>query len=89
MLLHVVMHECNARYVYLLRSVGDPSRTYFGLTSDVEERLATHNSGGSRFTAPHRPWALVLSMEFADSDRAKAFEHYLKSLAGVDCCDHL
>jgi putative endonuclease len=71
-----------ARHVYILRSLQDPSRTYVGLTTDVRRRLATHNSGGSRATAANRPWALVVSIEFADPNRAEAFEQYLKSGAG-------
>ena len=56
--------------------------TYIGLTSDVSRRLATHNSGGSLFTAAHRPWALVVSLAFSDENRAKDFEQYLKSGSG-------
>jgi predicted GIY-YIG superfamily endonuclease len=70
------------RYVYLLRSLHDPSQTYVGLTADVPRRLATHNSGGSRATAAHRPWALIVSIEFVDPSRAEDFEQYLKSGAG-------
>ena len=60
-----------ARYVYILRSLHDPSLTYVGLTTDVRRRLATHNSGGSRATPANRPWALIVSIEFADPDRAE------------------
>ena len=80
--LQVVMNDRSARHVYVLQSIVDSSRTYVGLSSDVQGRLATHNSGGSRFTAPHRPWQLVASIEFADPNRAKHFERYLKSGSG-------
>ena len=32
-------------YVYLLRSIKNPSETYIGYTGDLEERIKTHNSG--------------------------------------------
>ena len=69
------------RFVYLLRSErsGCP---YVGVTSDVPGRLATHNSGGSLFTAPHRPWRLVVAFEFPAEERALKFERYLKSGSG-------
>jgi predicted GIY-YIG superfamily endonuclease len=74
--------QLGARYVYILRSLHDPSQTYVGLTTDVRRRVATHNTGGSRATAANRPWALIVSIEFADPERAEAFELYLKSGSG-------
>jgi predicted GIY-YIG superfamily endonuclease len=75
------MSDSLKRFVYLLRSErnGCP---YVGVTSDVHRRLATHNSGGSLFTAPHRPWRLVVALEFPTEDRAMTFERYLKSGSG-------
>ena len=69
------------RFIYVLRS-GKDHRSYVGVTSDVGERLATHNSGGSLYTAPYRPWRLVVSLEFPAEDTALRFEHYLKSGSG-------
>jgi putative endonuclease len=76
------MADRHARHVYVLRSVVNHRETYIGLTSDVSRRLFTHNSGGSLFTAAHRPWALVVSLTFPDETRAKDFEQYLKSGSG-------
>ena len=70
------------RFVYVLRSVNCPDRYYTGLTVDVAERLAVHNSGGSVHTARLRPWSLVASIQFANADSATAFERYLKSGSG-------
>ncbi len=70
------------RFVYVLRSVAYPTRYYSGLTSNVERRLAIHNSGGSQHTAPLRPWELVASIEFSNESSAVAFEKYLKSGSG-------
>lgn len=69
------------RFVYLIRSVRD-GRSYVGLTSDVQQRLCTHNSGGSSYTAPHRPWRLVVTCEFQDEGVALGFERYLKTGSG-------
>jgi predicted GIY-YIG superfamily endonuclease len=69
-------------FVYILISTVHPERYYTGLTSDVEQRLAAHNTGLSKHTANGRPWRLVTSIKFADAERAKAFEVYLKSGSG-------
>jgi putative endonuclease len=58
------------------------NRYYTGLTSDVAARLAEHNAGRSKHTASGRPWKIVTTIEFSDSDRAEAFEEYLKSGSG-------
>ena len=46
-------------YVYLLRSIKNPSETYIGYTADLEERIKTHNSGRSPYTDKDKPWKLV------------------------------
>ena len=69
-------------FVYVLQSVIDSRRHYVGLTSDVNARLAVHNSGGSRHTATDRPWRLLVSLDFADEGAAVQFERYLKSGSG-------
>jgi putative endonuclease len=70
------------RFVYVLTSVVYPGRYYTGLTSDVQARLAAHNSGSSTHTANGRPWKLVTTIELSDSARAEVFERYLKSGSG-------
>ena len=70
------------RFVYVLRSEADRNRYYSGITSDVARRLAVHNSGGSQYTAPLRPWHLVTSLEFASERSATLFERYLKTGSG-------
>jgi putative endonuclease len=72
----------NNRFVYILRSLVDPTRYYVGLTSDLARRLATHNSGGSIHTVANRPWQLVAAIEFSNVDSAVKFERYLKSGSG-------
>ena len=53
-----------------------------GLTSDLDGRLSTHNSGRSTHTSKYRPWQLVTYASFHDDQRAVAFERYLKSGSG-------
>jgi predicted GIY-YIG superfamily endonuclease len=70
------------RFVYVLQSVVNPDRHYTGLTNDVEGRLTWHNSALSGVTVHHRPWAVAVSIEFADEGTAARFERYLKSGSG-------
>ena len=69
-------------YIYLIRSIKYPRTMYVGYTTNVKQRIATHNSGGSIHTKKDRPWELVVCMAFRDMDCAKQFEKYLKSHAG-------
>ena len=69
-------------YVYLIRSLSNPNQTYIGNTENLKQRFETHNSGGSKFTKPYRPWELILFLGFKDKLRATAFEKYLKSGSG-------
>jgi predicted GIY-YIG superfamily endonuclease len=71
------------RFVYVLRNAEDPPRYYIGLTSDVARRHAEHNTGSCPHTARYRPWSVDIVIEFADEQRAVAFERYLKSGSGV------
>ncbi len=70
-------------YVYLLRSLSHPNKTYTGNTVNLVQRLETHNSGGSIYTEPYRPWELVMFLAFKDKLKATAFEKYLKSGSGT------
>ncbi len=69
-------------YIYLIRSLRFPSKTYIGFTKNLEQRLRCHNSGGSVHTARYRPWKLVVYLSFENEKKAIAFEKYLKSQSG-------
>lgn len=69
-------------YVYLLRSLKYPAQIYVGYTLDVQERLKTHNLGGSVHTASGKPWELIMFLTFYDEKRAREFEYYLKTQSG-------
>jgi len=76
------MHGIEKRIVYILRSKVDPSRHYVGITNDVAARLEWHNHGPSGHTVSHRPWSLVVSIEFRSEREAVRFEKNLKSGSG-------
>ena len=69
-------------YVYLIKSLKDPSKTYIGYTVNLEQRLEKHNSGGSIYSSDFRPWKLVTYVVFDDEVKAIQFERYLKSGSG-------
>ena len=62
------MHGIEKRIVYILRSGADPARHYVGITNDVAGRLHWHNNGPSGYTLLHRPWSIVVSMEFCTEE---------------------
>lgn len=76
------MQGLGKRFVYVLRSEVDRRRHYVGVTSDVGERLHWHNNGPSGQTLMHRPWVVVLCVEFLDERTAIRFERYSKSGSG-------
>jgi len=69
-------------WVYMIRSEMSPERTYVGSTSNLERRLAEHNTGKSSATYKFRPWVCEVKLWFADQGRAERFEKYLKSGSG-------
>ena len=82
MRVRLLMHGVGARFVYILRSETDPLRHYVGRTVDVDERLDWHNAGPTGYTRLHRPWRVIVSIEFPDESAAARFERYLKSGSG-------
>jgi putative endonuclease len=75
------------RFVYILKSITDPGRSYIGVTSDLHGRLGAHNAGECVHTARSRPWTLDVVIAFSDEPRALAFERYLKSGSGTAFSD--
>jgi len=70
------------KFVYFIQSLAVPNQHYIGITANLDERLRTHNAGGSSYTSKYRPWKIVLHLCFQDEQRAVEFERYLKSGAG-------
>ena len=69
-------------YVYLLRSLSRPKKKYIGSTLDLRKRLEEHNAGKSIHTARFRTWRMVAAFWFESTDKAWAFERYLKRGSG-------
>ena len=68
--------------VYLLRSKINSKKTYIGFTTDLHQRLESHNSGNSVHTADFRLWQLVAYVCFDTKLKAMEFEKYLKVGSG-------
>jgi len=68
-------------YVYILKS-SKSGILYYGYTDNLKRRLEEHNNGKSKFTKGHLPWILVFYAAFADKQKAKNFELYIKSGSG-------
>ena len=80
--IHSYLESSQMYYVYLLRSLKNSSATYIGFTTDIHQRLETHNSGGSVYTKDFRPWKLVTCVAFDSQEKAKDFEKYIKVSSG-------
>jgi putative endonuclease len=70
------------RFVYILKSLADPTRYYTGVTSDPRARLINHNEGLSTHTQQFRPWRMLVVIEFDEEEPAVEFERYLKTGSG-------
>ena len=60
------------------------SKHYTGFTSDLENRLNSHNEFGKDWTARYRPWKLIYSKTFDSKKEALEHEKWLKSGVGRD-----
>lgn len=69
-------------YVYLIRSIKNPTKTYIGYTTNLKERIDKHNTGGSVYTSQDKPWKLVTYICFSNKDKAVGFEKYIKIGSG-------
>jgi len=66
-------------YLYILKS--EKFGTYYiGVSSNVEKRLKTHNSGNVKSTQHKKPWSIVYIKSFSALGEARKEELRLKSL---------
>ena len=70
-------------FIYVLRS-RETHRLYTGATTNIEARIAQHNTDQSRSTKNRGPWDLVHHEEFATLAEALRRERFLKSGKGRD-----
>src|SRR5690606_32395551 len=69
--------------VYILYSVNS-NKHYTGFTSNLEQRLLSHNEFGKGWTSKYRPWKLVYSKDFESKKEAMSFEQWLKTGSARD-----
>jgi putative endonuclease len=68
--------------VYVLYSVAH-DKIYIGYSSNLEERLKSHNELGTKgWTIRYRPWVLIYSEPYKDKRSAIKREKELKSYQG-------
>ena len=73
------MSDSKKHYVYILKC--SDNTLYTGWTTNVEKRVATHNSGrGAKYTRARRPVELVYSEEYGDKIEAQHREREIKKL---------
>jgi putative endonuclease len=68
-------------YCYILKSLKD-SRFYYGYTSNLEERIKKHNSGGVTSTRYRVPFILHYFEAFETKVAAMQRETFFKSFEG-------
>ena len=69
-------------YVYLIRSIPYPDKTYVGYTNDLKRRLIEHNGNAPSHAIKFKPWKIECYYAFHNQTKAQAFEKYLKSSSG-------
>ena len=65
-------------FVYILGSTGAPHRTYVGWTTDLDRRLAQHNSGSGAKSTRGRSWVLLYAERYDARSAAMSREWHLK-----------
>jgi putative endonuclease len=68
-------------YVYILLNEAK-TRTYTGVTDDVNKRLAEHNAGRVKSSQPYRPYKVIHIESFKTLSEACQKEKYYKSTTG-------
>ncbi len=55
---------------------------YIGYTSDLKQRMISHNELGNDWTKSYRPWRIIYTKAFDAKNDAIKYEKWLKSGAG-------
>ncbi|MEO7265744.1 MAG: GIY-YIG nuclease family protein [Ferruginibacter sp.] len=69
--------------VYILYSP-QFKKHYTGFSSNMVERILSHNQLGKDWTAKYRPWKIIFTKEFITKSEALIFEKWLKTGIGRD-----
>ena len=67
--------------VYVLYS-DSFNKHYTGFTTNLENRLLSHNELGKEWTSKYRPWNLIYTKSFEEKKEALQYERWLKSGVG-------
>ncbi|MCX5694748.1 MAG: GIY-YIG nuclease family protein [Candidatus Omnitrophica bacterium] len=68
-------------YVYVLLNDAK-TRTYTGVSDDVDERLKEHNSGRVKSSSSYRPYKVIHTEFFTTLSEARQREKFYKSTTG-------
>jgi len=74
-------NEAKMHYVYILLNDAK-TRTYTGVSDDVEKRLAEHNDGRVPSSRPYRPYEIIHVEQFETLKEARQKEKFYKSTTG-------
>ena len=67
--------------VYILLNEAK-TRTYTGVTNDIEKRLKEHNAGKVKSSRPYRPYKIIYTEPFKTLSEARQKERFYKSTTG-------
>ena len=67
--------------VYVLFS-DSYNKHYTGVTSNLEQRLLSHNELGRDWTKSYRPWKVIYTKPFVTKQEAMQYEKWLKTGVG-------
>ena len=67
--------------MYVLFS-GPHQKHYTGFTSNLADRLLSHQALGKDWTSKFRPWKLIYTKEFIEKREAMQYEKWLKTGVG-------
>ncbi|MBT3293185.1 GIY-YIG nuclease family protein [Candidatus Peregrinibacteria bacterium] len=74
--------------VYVLQSQKD-QHLYVGYTSNLRNRIATHNKGSVKSTKNRRPFVLIFAEAYISQKDALRREKYLKTTLGKRALKHM
>ena len=60
------------------------NKHYTGVTSNLPQRIESHNFFGKEWTARYRPWELIFTKVFESKKEALKYELWLKTGIGRD-----
>ncbi|MBU0660938.1 GIY-YIG nuclease family protein [Patescibacteria group bacterium] len=68
--------------IYFLESIQDNTRHYIGYTTNLTQRIKTHNNGSVSSTKRYRPWKIIYAEAYIHQQDARGREKFLKSGSG-------